>query len=301
MTDVARYAVESGYSVVHLDQVCSGDYPNGICYSRDHGHPPGHGRYVYEAVADLFQRFADTCRPLDKDLVLSIEEPNELFLPWLTLFQCRVHKVGREWPCPPQMHRSVPLFVWLYHDSQTAWADFYGWDSSGHPRYGVAKGTAAGLLSGFAWPFPNQPTNEEQRLYTVLSARCVKAFTTFAHEYLTIGHAETNLPLDVPQRTLAATGKERKGQPFRVPAVSHGVWSLPDGRRAVIFVNPEPEARDLDVDLRSAGIAYSTTVRIVSTTGGESRANGPATHVRVPALDLLMIETTAVAKSYQLR
>lgn len=290
IVDVSKYFVENGYSCIHFDQECSGGYSASVCWAKDHGHPPGHGRWVHLAMADLYQELCDACRAIDPDFMLSMEEPNELYLPWLNLCQSRPFGITSEWPVVPPATRSVPLFLYLYHENLIGWAAFYPWKAAGRPQYTLAKGFTIGLMPGLVSPQGLGLRDEAAReRFLALLTRCTAGYRTFAHDYLVWGRMERPLALNIPVRTLTRT----EANDIFVPAVSHEVWSLDDGRVAVVFVNPETKALQLDADL-SPLIAKgkSPAIRDISTQGGEHKHSSPKISLTIPALDILVVELT---------
>ncbi len=288
IVDVAKYCVENGYSVIHFDQECSGGYASSVCWATDHGHPPGDGRWVHLAMADLYRKVCETCRPIDPDFMLSMEEPNELYLPWLNLCQSRPFGITTEWPAIPPATRTVPLFLYLYHENLIGWAAFYPWKSAGQPWYSLAKGFTVGLMPGLVPPEGlGLPNNANRERFLTLLTRCVTGYRTFAHDYLVWGRMQPPLALPIPMRALSrsATGG------ITVPAISHEVWALDDGRAAVVFVNPQTEPFPLDVEL-SPLIADSKppTIREISTQSAERIHNSTTVSLTIPALDMLLLE-----------
>jgi len=290
IVDVAKYFVENGYSVIHFDQECSGGYSASVCWAENHGHPPGHGRWIHLAMADLYQQLCDTCRAIDPDFMLSMEEPNELYLPWLSLCQSRPYGITSEWPVVPPATRSVPLFLYLYHENLVGWAAFYPWKSAGRPQYSLAKGFTIGLMPGLVPPqslgLRDEATCDR---FMTLFTRCMTGYRTFAHDYLVWGRMERPLALDIPVRSLSRSPKSD----IIVPAVSHEVWSLDDGRVGVVFVNPQTEPHQLGVDL-SPLIAKGKpcVIHEVSTQGGQRQYSVPKISITIPALDMLLLELT---------
>jgi hypothetical protein len=288
IVDVSKYFVENGYSVIHFDQECSGGYSASVCWAKGHGHPPGHGRWVHLAMADLYQQLCETCRSIDPEFMLSMEEPNELYLPWLNLCQSRPYGITPEWPAVPPATRTVPLFIYLYHENLIGWAAFYPWKSAGRPGYSLAKGFTVGLMPGLVPPqnlgFRNEATRER---FMTLFTRCMIGYRTFAHDYLVRGRMERPLALGIPLRTLSRSASGA----IVVPAVSHEVWSLDDGRVGVVFVNPQTEPYQLEADL-SPLIAEGKPVAIreVSTQGGERKHSSPKIRVTIAPLDMLLLE-----------
>lgn len=287
IVDFAKYCVGNGHSVIHFDQECSGAYAASVCWAKDHGHPAGHGQWVHLAMADLYQRLCDACRPLDPDFMLSMEEPNELYLPWLNMAQSRPFGITTEWPCVPPGTRTVPLFLYLYHENLVGWAAFYPWKSAGHPCYTLAKGFTVGLMPGLVPPQNLGMQGETLDRFLALFARCMAGYRTFAHDYLIWGRMERPLALGIPTRRFSQASK---GQ-IVVPAVSHEVWSLEDGRVGVVFVNPSPEPFELDADFALLWTgAKPCAVREVSTQGGQRTHASAKVRLTIPGLDMLLVE-----------
>ncbi len=292
LVDLSRYFVESGYSVIHFDQECSGAYSASVCWAADHGHPPGHGRWVHLAMADLYERIREACDPLDPDFMLSMEEPNELYLPWLNLCQSRPYGITPEWPVVPPATRSVPLFLYLYHENLVCWAAFYPWKSAGRPWYSLAKGFTIGQMPGLVPPQNlrgMRPEHEER--FTTLFANCMTGYRTFARDYLVWGRMERPLAIDVPQRSLSREAGGKPLRPIVVPAVSYEVWSLDDGRVGVLFVNPETEPHELEVNLAPlVSDAKRPAIRETSTQRGRREHASPKVRLTIAPLDMLLVE-----------
>ena len=217
-----------------------------------------------------------------------MEEPNELYLPWLNLCQSRPYGITSEWPVVPPGTRSVPLFSFLYHENLIGWAAFYPWKSAGRPWYSVAKGFTVGLMPGLVPPNGLGLRDEVSRQkFMALFERCMTGYRTFAHDYLVWGRMERPLRLDVPMRTLSRASQAD----ILVPAVSHEVWSLDDGRVGVVFVNAQTEPCRLDVDLSPlVDDTNSFVIREISTQGGRREHPLRQIDLTIPPLDMLLIE-----------
>jgi len=294
IVDVSTYCVRNGYSCIHFDQECSGGYSASVCWSKDHGHPRGHGRWIHEAMADLYRRLCETCRRIDPDFMLSMEEPNELYIPWLNLCQSRPYGITPEWPAAPPMTRSVPLFMYLYHENLIGWAAFYPWKSGGRPCYSLAKGFTVGQMPGLVPP-QNLRIRDPKRHdnYIKLFTNCMKGYRGFAHDYLVWGRMLRPLALDIPKREFKWKRRDKGEYDIVVPAVSHEVWQLDDGRIGIVFVNPETESHEVGIDL-SALLPAGALVRIreLSNRGGEQAHNRPEFRLTLPALDMLLLEVS---------
>jgi hypothetical protein len=130
--------------------------------------------------------------------------------------------------------------------------------------------------------------------FFTLFTRCMEGYRTFAHDYLVWGRMEKPLKLRIPQRELPWRTGGGQQQVLTVPAVSHSAWTLEDGRGAVVFVNPELQAHTLEVDLTpivSAG--RQSTIREISTQGGERQHAAPRVQLQIPPLEMLMLEVPA--------
>lgn len=286
IVDVAKRCVQDGYSVIHFDQEVSGNYGAAVCGSRDHGHPPGDGRWIHLAMADLYERIRRECEPLDAGFALSMEEPNELYLPHLNLCQCRPYGVTPEWPGVRPMTRTVPLFSYLYHDYLIQWAAFYPWKSAGHRTYSLAKGFSAGLMPGLQ---PDKQTLPEKgdTPYSTLFSRCMAAYIGFAHDYLMFGRMRKPLDINVPTRTLSL-GK--KWGHTTAPAVFNSVWECSDGRIGVVFINPEEEAHKVAADLTSLRARREPAHIRVTAGQGSHEIQGSTFAADIAPLDIVLIE-----------
>ncbi len=286
IVDVARYCVEAGYPIIHFDQEVSGAVYAGLCGSRSHGHPPGWGKWIHEELADLFRRIREACAPLDEDFALSMEEPNELYLPYLQLCQSRPFGLTAEFPIRRPMTRSVPLFCYLYHDYVVGWAAFYPWKSAGHPRYSLAKGFAAGLMPGIAVAFTSRMRQAERAAYETMFNNLMRAYLGYAREFLLWGKMLRPLELDVPTRELNLGPRWGK---YSAPAVFHSVWQLRDGRVGVVLINPETEAHQVSLNLLRFPQAQRRKPALYTLQGKRELA-GARCAVEVPPLELVLVE-----------
>ncbi|MFQ6131607.1 MAG: DUF6259 domain-containing protein [Armatimonadota bacterium] len=289
IVDVAEYCVRAGYPIIHFDQEVSGSVQAGVCGSRDHGHSPGWGRWIHLELADLYRRIRQACGPLDPDFVLSMEEPNELYLPYLQLCQSRPFGLTAEFPIRKPMTRTVPLFCYLYHDQVIGWAAFYPWKSAGHPRFSLAKGFAAGLMPGLS-PGQVEPMRaEEKQAYLTMVANCTRAYVGYARGYLMWGKMLQPLDLDVPTRSL---NLGEKWGSYQAPAVYHSVWRLEDGRVGVVLINPETQAHSVALDLGALSEGIADPRFVLATLKEKRRLPGARSSITVPPLELVLVEIT---------
>lgn len=244
ITEAAVACVKAGYPIIHFDQEVSGPAASSFCGSALHGHEPGYGRWMHEAMASLFARIRQECAVLDTDFALSIEEPNELYIPWLNLCQSRPNGLTNQFPMRKPLTRVVPLFSYLYHDFLVGWIAFYPWRSQGHAPYSLAKGFAAGMMPGLHRESLNRWPEAAQQAFKQMLRNCCRVYAGAGRDYLMFGRMLKPLVLDVPVRDL------NLGESFgsiRVPAVANSVWELEDGRRAAVLFNPERQEWALEV------------------------------------------------------
>ena len=172
------------------------------------------------------------------------------------------------------------------------WAAFYPWKSAGRPWYSLAKGFTIGQMPGLVPPQNLRAMRaEHHEQFITLLANCMTGYRTFAHDYLVWGRMQRPLTLDVPQRKLSSGPGGARQRHLVVPAVSHEVWSLDDGRVGVVFVNPEREAHELDVDLGPlvAG-GGKPGIRELSTQRGTRDYPTAKIHLEIAPLDMLLLE-----------
>jgi hypothetical protein len=243
VADVAAHCAKAGYAIIHFDQEVSGPASSSFCGNPNHGHAPGYGPWMHQAMAKLYARIHRECAPLNPDFALSMEEPNELYLPWLNLCQSRPNGITNEFPMRPPIKRVVPLFSYLYHDYLVGWVAFYPWRSAGRHRVTVAKGFAAGMMPGLHLESTYRMKPDERQRFDAFLKTCSQFYAGEAHEALLYGRMAAPLPLAVPIRSM---NLGKRGI-MTVPAVYHSVWTLPDGSRCATFFNPEEEGHTLDV------------------------------------------------------
>ncbi|NQT17537.1 MAG: hypothetical protein HQ582_32580, partial [Planctomycetes bacterium] len=88
--------------------------------------------------------------------------------------------------------------------------------------------------------------------------KCCRVYREEGLPFLLYGRMMNPLSIDVPMRTIEVTSRSKVKAELDVPAFYHSVWQAPDGRRAVVFFNPEetahtirlPDGRIVTVDAR---------------------------------------------------
>ena len=139
LVELAATMMDHGWDMIHFDQENCGGACETFCASTEHGHEPGYGRWMWKDFADMLDRCRDAGRQRGMDVVISIEEPLELFIPQLDTFQIRdFYPTIRYGPYT----EAIPLFSYVYHEYNVGFCSKIGWGASPGYRYQeVARAT----------------------------------------------------------------------------------------------------------------------------------------------------------------
>ena len=89
--------------------------------------------------------------------------------------------------------------------------------------------------------------------------KCCRIYREEGLPFLLYGRMMKPLAIDVPNGTIEVTSRNKVKSNVEVPAFYHSVWQAPDGRRAVVFFNPEQTAHTIRLpDGRSVTVAAAT-------------------------------------------
>lgn len=116
-------SLEYGVDLIQIDQIVGGGSPP--CFSAEHNHPPGGGTTVYRSISRLLDTFTAAARKRNPPAAISLEEPNELYIPHVDIFHTREY-MQRFWPRERKGSLGIPLFSYLYHEYSLG----YGGDSA---------------------------------------------------------------------------------------------------------------------------------------------------------------------------
>ena len=287
--DVARYSVEAGYPVIHWDQENCGAYGASVCYSANHGHPPGDGQWLHKDLDDLYKRFQSELGPLDKELVLSMEESNELYMTYLSMGQQRPFACGKEWPATRVMTQAVPLLMFLHHEHIMGWAAYYPWRTTPEGMlYSLAKGFSAGLTPAVAKSILEYQRKDPDlfKRYIELFQSCMEGYRGYAREALIYGRMMRPLKLELRRATFQFKGVPKQS----FPVVLNSVWCTPQGSTMIVMINHTPEEHSCEIDLSAAyGWKAGVEAQWIEA-AGKKKLDGPKPKVTVPALSMRAIE-----------
>ncbi len=103
--DICAPLARRGCEMIQVDQVVGGAFP--FCYSRNHSHPLGPGRWMTEVFENQLTTMRTTMKEIQPDSVVCVEEPNERFN----------HLVGiQDYRDCESPHQWASVFNYLYHE-----------------------------------------------------------------------------------------------------------------------------------------------------------------------------------------
>lgn len=124
LVNLAEKMADMGLDLFLLDQMNGGR--SAPCYSKEHGHPRGNGSWMTETVREIMEAARKAGRAKNPDFALSLEDPGELWLPYLDIVGFRPAAVNG-WPAPSVSSQSatrqgyieplsytVPAFAYVY-------------------------------------------------------------------------------------------------------------------------------------------------------------------------------------------
>ena len=115
LNDLVAKIVERGADAVQMDQVVGGQWPawgETPCFSRSHGHPPGYGLWDVEAFHKQMKSMRKRCVKINPEVVFSMEQPQELFIPHFGFLDYRQVQTITETPD----RDPASVFAYLYHE-----------------------------------------------------------------------------------------------------------------------------------------------------------------------------------------
>jgi len=259
-----------------------------VCYSEDHGHPPGYGPWMTEAMFDFLTRLRKAIKDRNPNATFGYEAPCEI---WLQHVDVNMHR--------PYMKGLFPIFDYIYHE----YAVSYGGDAMMGLCHNEVELIQHGMIFSYGiqnlvgighpeWDYevnPNYPT------LGFLRNTC-EAQRTYARDYLVYGEMLRPTALDVPQIDVdywkpGGVPENYDMGTAEIPLVFHSVWRLRDGRIGYVLVNWT--GRDEAVTL---GLYRTDAETSMVTTGGHSSAvaasdiAGGSLHLTVPARSVVLVE-----------
>ena len=246
-----------GIDIVQMDQATSG--MGGVCYSTEHGHPPGEGLYRSETFRDLLADMGQHGRSLSREFLLMNEELHEELIPYLGGFHTREHKEYWWYRGAPGA-RGIPLFTYLYHEYAIAYG---GEGPSLRKRQDNAtvRNMAVNLVTGktpaaSVWSSQSAMAEAHADQFKMLRNHS-HLLKTEAQRFLMLGRMLHTLEFDTPSVTLQIFAKrdgEWKPIPLEERSVLSSSWQSPEGNvgHCLVNITHEKQVLRLQLDTRNA-------------------------------------------------
>lgn len=295
LTGATVRCLELGIQCIQVDQIVGGAMPP--CYSTSHGHPAGYGRWLTQAVYDVFAEVVAEGKKHSRDYAFAIEEPHEFFIPLLDCYHARDYQFGR-WPRNgPGRPYPIPLFTYLYHEYCLG----YGGDSASlhdKPSLYLTLGQALNALTGktpggCVWGRALEPDAVDPTILGFTRQHC-NLLRAGVGKWLLLGRMVDWDFVGGP------TVNVRAGeQDFQFHTVQSSAWLAEDGTQAWLLANVGAEPLEANVTLQGYGVTYGGSVDITAVSGASGASSVLAEHlvlpgeasVSLPPYSLLLLHT----------
>ncbi len=237
--EIAEPLLSRGAEALQFDQLNGGHTPP--CYDLTHGHAPGYGLWQAESVRSLIEAVSDAARKRNVKLVISLEDPNELYL----------DKVGVQHYHPTEteivLTNCMFASVWnyLYHEFVATFPS-----SPVSEPWTAAYCAADGQIPYRGTAHFGQSEDTEGRWGRYDFTKFWVAWTRMYHQEgrMFLAHGRQIRPPQIScARTQIAIKRNEGDFMFGVPAVCHAAYESLDGKqRAVVFANGTGSHQDLE-------------------------------------------------------
>jgi hypothetical protein len=257
-----------------------------VCYSDQHGHPPGYGPWMHHKMQEFLRGVRQMARERNRESALSNEGPCETWIQELDLMLNRPYGLG-----------NIPLFSYVYHEYMPLLGGD-GINGLSHPEVELMKHAANSLDGDLSFVMIGLPdydfdVNPDYPIFTLLR-NIFQAQRTYARPYLALGRMLKPVELQTSKVKVdvwLAPGKETVDPPtVDVPAVMSSVWRSPEGKTGYVLVNwtggPESIAMGL---VKKEGTAFLVTAGERKPVAEEAVKSGRITAV-VPARSVMLLE-----------
>ncbi len=298
LADGFRQAFAMGVTGVDLDQNLGGD--TAVCFSTEHGHPPGTGLWQHEAMARFLSSVRREAKSGDPDRFLGVEEPCEAYIPWLDAYHGRAFTDTR-WPATGPGCVSIPLYAYLYHEYQIGYAGWIdrGFSPLGDERIGLGRAFLFGMQPGVRISSGNFRLGEEPSEPMAMLIRVVGLMQK-CEAYLLLGRM-----LDDPQVSGAGGfPRQEKGVqghpplPIEWPLVQATTWRAEDGSVGYAIANLSSEPRPIQLTAEANGmVGHEFVLKRLDHDGEQTLAE----QASLPSGVELLLEPWAVCLVKQLK
>ncbi len=277
LVDATLGCLDLGLMGVQVDQIVGGGQPP--CYSTQHGHAPGPGKWIYEALYDDFSEVVKRGRARSSEYAFAIEEPGELYIPLLDCYHARDYAVGR-WPrSGPGNAYPAPLFTYVYHEYCLG----YGGDSASLATtkapllifYQAMNLVCGKTPGGCVWGRRIEASELEPSLAQITRGHCA-LLRAGLQKYLLFGTMRDFDLADSPPLEY----KSKVGR-WALPSVPSSAFASADGGLGYVFANVSDEARTLELSLQAYGLEAGPR-KLIEYRGVEPQKKVLAEAVKLP-------------------
>ncbi len=239
------YIYSLGVAGVDLDQNIGGEVDD--CYSSSHGHPRGAGLWQTRSMERFLSKIQSDNMNRGETYFQGVEEPCERYIPFFDVFHGRAF-TATKWPVYGPGAVSVPLYLFLYHQYQIAYAGWIdgGFSPCGFEKYGLGRAYIFGMYPGIR-AGGNMELREDAPSDELLMLKGYLHLMKEAPDFLLRGRmiGETEIEGSGPFDTLAGRGDEI---PASWDAVQGITWFSEKGdRQGVALANLSYEKQNVRI------------------------------------------------------
>ncbi len=142
-----NYIYNLGVAGVDLDQNLGGEVDD--CYNDSHGHSKGAGLWQTRSMEKFLSKIGSDNLKRGNKYFQGVEETSERYIPYLDVFHGRSF-TATVWPVSGPGAVSIPLYIYLYHQYQIAYAGWIdgGFSPCGYEKYGLGRAFILGMYPG---------------------------------------------------------------------------------------------------------------------------------------------------------
>ncbi|NQT54521.1 hypothetical protein HQ576_20870 [bacterium] len=273
--DAFRRIYGWGVAGVDLDQNLGG--AAAACYSPDHGHPPGSGRWQHEAMAGFLRTVRAQAKAEHPDAFIGIEEPCEATIPWIDIVHGRAF-TDTHWPVVGPGAVSIPLYIFVYHEQQLNYAGWIdgGFSPFGDVRWGMGRAFLFGMQLGVRINDRDVFANTQQPPPELRMLRRAAQLLHKTRDWLLLGRMLAD-PKIAGSPVIEAGTVVRKGRrtlPIAWPVVQATAWRRANGDVLYAVANLSDGAQAISLEAAPHGMKSARLTRI--TPEGEGQINDSA-------------------------
>lgn len=226
--DICEPLIRMGCDMIQIDQVFTGVFlsPPPVflgCYSRNHNHPPGPGRWMTEVFSKQLETMLASIRKIEPEAVVCYEQPNEFYNHFACIQDYRDCESRRDWAFASNQIEWASAFNYIYHEFLPVFQSNPRADDPVMTGYCLVNGQLPHMRPSAKDTNDTTPSPESD-----LMQRWIRLYHGTGRPWLQFG--KMLHPPKLVSDTVAYNNKI-------VPAILHNVFCSPDGMEAVILTN----------------------------------------------------------------